>query len=116
MGSKLGNFGLYELKTLYFPGFWQKMAPQETKMTTQNNRKRGRISMEMVSEVTLNPLRSFGAISGYFAALITQGWFGYFLTVERSERAKNKKKSKNFGLFFHSECTSSSCQMNINCT
>ena len=31
MGSKLGNFGLYELKTLYFPGFWPKMAPQETK-------------------------------------------------------------------------------------
>jgi len=27
----LGNFGLYELKTLYFPGFWPKMAPQETK-------------------------------------------------------------------------------------
>ena len=31
MGYKLGNFGLYELKTLYFPGFWPKMAPQETK-------------------------------------------------------------------------------------
>ena len=31
LGSKLGNFVLYELKTLYFPGFWPKMAPQETK-------------------------------------------------------------------------------------
>ena len=31
MGYKLGNFGLYELKTLYFPGFWPKIAPQETK-------------------------------------------------------------------------------------
>ena len=31
MGYKLGSFGLYELKTLYFPGFWPKMAPQETK-------------------------------------------------------------------------------------
>ena len=29
--SKLGNFGLCELKTLYFLGFWPKMAPQETK-------------------------------------------------------------------------------------
>ena len=31
MGYKLGNFGLYELKTFYFPGFWLKTAPQEAK-------------------------------------------------------------------------------------
>ena len=30
-GSKMLNFGLYELKTLYFPGFWPETAPQETK-------------------------------------------------------------------------------------
>ena len=24
LGYKLGNFGLYELKTLYFAGFWSK--------------------------------------------------------------------------------------------
>ena len=31
LGSKLWNFGLYELKTFYFPGFWLKTAPQEAK-------------------------------------------------------------------------------------
>ena len=31
LGSKMLNFELYELKTLYFPGFWPKIAPQEAK-------------------------------------------------------------------------------------
>ena len=31
LGSKMLNFGLYELKTLHFPVFWPNSVPQETK-------------------------------------------------------------------------------------
>ena len=31
LGSKMLNFGLYELKTFYFPVFWPKTVPQGTK-------------------------------------------------------------------------------------
>ena len=50
---------------------------QTSHVTTQNDRKRGRISMEMVSEVTLNPLRSIRAILGSFCGhfLIIPGHF-----------------------------------------
>ena len=62
LGSFLGHFGT-------IPG--QFVAPnskllQTSHVTTQNDRKRSRILMEMVSEVTLNLLRSFGAILGSF--------------------------------------------------
>ena len=67
---------------MHFWPFWGNLGPflspnlnlsQTSHVTTQNNRKRGRISMEMVSEVTLNPLRSFWAISGSF--------WGHFGTI-----------------------------------
>ena len=62
LGSFLGHFGT-------IPG--QFVAPnskllQTSHVTTQNDRKRSRILMEMVSKVTLNLLRSFGAIWGHF--------------------------------------------------
>merc|ERR1712055_562621 len=68
-GEFLGHFGT-------IPG--QFMAPnskllQTSHVTTQNDRKRSRILMEIVSEVTLNPLRSFGAILGSF--------WGHFRTI-----------------------------------
>ena len=52
-------------------------------MTTQNDPKRSRILMEMVAEVTLNPLRSFGAILGSF--------LGHFGTIPGQFVAPNSK-------------------------
>merc|ERR1712218_120981 len=62
LGSFWGHFGT-------IPG--QFGAPnsklsQTSHVTTQNDRKRSRILMEMVAEVTLNLLMSFGIILGSF--------------------------------------------------
>ena len=66
LGSFLGHFGT-------IPG--QFVAPnskllQTSHVTTQNNRKRSRILMEMVSEVNFKMLRSFQDHLGPFEAII----------------------------------------------
>ena len=66
LGSFLGHFGT-------IPG--QFVAPnskllQTSHVTTQNDRKRSRIPMEMVSEVNLSMLRSFQDHLGPFEAII----------------------------------------------
>merc|ERR1712155_367393 len=56
---------------------------QTSHVTTQNDRKRSRILMEMVAEVTLNPLRTFGAILGSF--------WGHFGTIPGQFVAPNSE-------------------------
>ena len=73
LGSFLGHFGT-------IPG--QFVAPnskllQTSHVTTQNDRKRGRILMEMVSEVTLMTLRPFQALFYNFWVIL--GSFGAIL-------------------------------------
>ena len=53
---------------------------QTSDVTTPNDRKKGGISMEMVFEVTLNPLRSF---------------WGHFRTISGQFVAPNSKLSQN---------------------
>ena len=73
LGSFLGHFGT-------MPG--QFVAPnskllQTSHVTTQNDRKRSRILMEMVSEVTLMTLRPFQALFYNFGVIL--GSFGAIL-------------------------------------
>ena len=79
----LGNIGV--ILGPFWDHFGQFVAPnsklsQTSHVTTQNDRKRGRIPMEIVSEVTLKPLMTlrpfqalfynFGVILGSFGAIL----------------------------------------------